>query len=659
MPLRLSVRACAPPIELWPGVCEEALPEKDREKFAAKKKALALYFSDVPVRTISQKTGIAYYELSRMAKKCLGLADDGQILGFRALIPYVHLRPYTRKADSKLKLSGAHGGCSGQLAATLAAFDEAEKQLVGYIRKDAKVTGIPEKKLRPKDLHRIFLNFLKDKGVKAPKWPFNTKFLGARSIQTFMADVLARNFSNSVVKREEKEARAHLSVGMAREPILRFDEPYDAVEIDAYRIENHTCVTFRTPEDTYAEILLDRLWLIAAVDRLSTAILAYRIVYRSEVTADDVAAVMRDAVTKRWEPQQLNFPGLKYPAEGGLPSGVIERAYGAVWSVTMLDGALAHLAEKIHDRARKTLGMVINWGPGGHFERRPNVERAFRQLGQDLYRRLPSTTGSHPHNGRADNAEQKAITYKIRASDIEQLTDVTIAQHNATPSEGLSFFSPLGFLRQFLDGVHPRCEPRRLHMTAHEAASKLVCREWRVIRGCLGEGRRPYVQVDRGHYTSPVLEDAGQLIGQKVLVEIDDDDFRQVRVFLENGAELGFLKAKGRWSQTKHSRRTRKAINSLMDQRILVISEFDDPVVVYLDYLSTPTTTSKSKLSTIPPSQATDATRVAQEAGMEPVIRPPLEVQTSPNTPSVSEVAARKPILRVVSDTPRKAKNRR
>jgi putative transposase len=419
MPLRVSARVCTLPINLWPDVCIEALPDIHRETFAVKKKALILYFTDVSVRSICQLTGVSRTALSKMAKRCQELADDGQILGFRALIPYVRLQPYARRSASTLKLSGAHGGCSGELQATLAKIDGAEKRLVGYIKQDAKVAGIPEKKLRPKDLHRIYLKFLKANGVKEPDWPFNTKYLGIRSIQKYMVEVLARNFSTAVSKREEKDARAHLSVGKSREPILHFEEPYDAVEIDAYRIENHTCVTFRTPEDTFAELLLERMWLIAAVDRSSSAVLAYRMVYRTEVTADDVAAVIRDAITKRWEPQPLLFPGLKYPPKGGVPNGVIPRAYGAVWSVTMLDGALAHLAEKIHDRVRKAIGFVINWGPGGHFERRPNVERTFKQLGQDLYRRLPSTTGSHPHNGRADDAEQKAVLYKIKAVDAD------------------------------------------------------------------------------------------------------------------------------------------------------------------------------------------------------------------------------------------------
>src|SRR3546814_19118482 len=85
---------------------------------------------------------------------------------------------------------------------------------------------------------------------------------------------------------------------------------------------------------------------------------------------------------------------------------------------------------------------------------------------------------------------------------------------------------------------------------------------------------------------------------------------RQIRAYLKNGAELGFLVAKGRWSTTKHSRRTRKAINSLMSKRILVISEFDDPVRVYISYLSTQHP--QHSTSPLPRKQATNATRVAK-----------------------------------------------
>ncbi len=134
------------------------------------------------------------------------------------------------------------------------------------------------------------------------------------------------------------------------------------------------------------------------------------------------------------------------------------------------------------------------------------------------------------------------------------------------------------------------------------------------VRGGAKDGRRPYIQLDRVHYTSPVLVELGNLIGEKLLVEIDEDDMRQVKAYLKNGAELGFLTAKGRWSTSKHSRRTRKAINSLMSKRVLVVSEFDDPVRAYLAHLSEQH--KQRSTSPLPRKQATNATRVAKESDL-------------------------------------------
>ena len=180
-------------------------------------------------------------------------------------------------------------------------------------------------------------------------------------------------------------------LGLGNEPLLIFEEPYDAVEIDSYHIDSHFTVAFETPEGAEVDVLLSRIWLIFVIDRASTAILAYTVVYNSEVNADDVVKVIRDAVSKKWQPMELTIP-LTYPKDGGLPSGVIPEACGACWSVTLLDGALAHLSEAIHERVRKTLGFSLSWGAAGHFERRPNVERSFRKVAKDIYQRLPSTT---------------------------------------------------------------------------------------------------------------------------------------------------------------------------------------------------------------------------------------------------------------------------
>lgn len=608
---RKTAFANCPPLITWPSVIGDGLDKPQRELLEARVQAIKLYAELRPVKEISKLTGITKDVLPNLARKCLLLADDGRIFGFRALLPYARFDPYKRSAVIKRKFPEQQGGCAGALNLFLQRFPDAEPMLKKMILQEEKRTEIYEYKLRPRDLHRVFIAFAKQKGVTEAEWPLNTKYLGNRTITRFMKDLLDRRFSQAVLTRGDSAARAHLSVGGAEERLITFEEPYDCVEIDSYDIEAHMTAEMETPEGTQVDILLERIWLIAAVERVSCALLAYSIVYRSEVTADDVVKVIRDAATGRWTPAQLTLP-LVYPSQGGLPSGVIESAYGAQWSVTMLDGALAHLAAAVHEKARKALGFSINWGAVGHFERRPNVEGFFSRVSSELFKRLPSTTGSNPQNGRADDAEKKAVRYRIRASDIEQVLDVTAAQMNAMPG-GTFNVSPLDVLRCFLEDGRKPALIRKLPESAQENARTLLCRETRTVRGGRKAGRRPYIQVDRVRYTNDVLKNAGHLIGQQLVVLVDEEDMRQVTAYMTSGAELGVLKAKGKWARTRHSRRTRMAINGLIHRRILILTEFDDPIQFYLKYLSRP---GKGKM--VSPKNATEIIRVSKEIGVKP-----------------------------------------
>lgn len=622
---RKQAIASAPPVETWPNVLIDNIDISKREKVAAQISAVKLYMSNMRTSDITLLTGVKRDILPRLTRKCLTLGEDGIILGFRALLPYTRLAEYTRRAPQKEKFPEAQGGQSGLLGNLLRNNPDLEEQLVLYIRQDAKLHEIPEYKLRPRDLHRIFISLLRQIGHSDTEWPFSSKFRGKRSIEKYMRSVLLRNFSKTVATRGNGDARAHSYVGTAEEPFLEFNEPYAAVEIDAYKIESHLTVALQTPEGTETECLLERLWLIAAVDRFSTAILAYTVVYRSEVNADDVLKVIREAATGRWIKRTLQLP-ISYPEGGGLPSGVLPQAHGAIWACTMLDGALAHLSQAVHERARKALGFSINWGAVGHFERRPNVEKTFDKIAEEVFKRLPSTTGSGPGRGRARDGEAKAIRHRIRAVDAEEILDVTIAQHNALPGAGTSYLGPLGVLRYFFEDKTDSFLVRRLPIDAFERARTLAVMETATVRGSLEDGRRPYVQLDGVHYTSPVLANAAHLIGRTVTLEIDEEDYRQVRAYLPNGADLGFLKAKGKWGLTKHSRRTRKTINRLVSKRVLVLSEFDDPMRAYMQLLAQSRTGTKKE--NLRPKQVTKIVQLAKESDQEPAILPPKPVET-------------------------------
>lgn len=614
---RSEMLAACPPVENWPTVALSALEVEERELFQKKCNAVKMYVEGYPVADIQKATGVWRSMLGPLTLRCLEASSDGRIMGFRALLPYVHLKKYNRTAEVGHKFPEAQGGLSGVFRKTLDRFPDIEHKLIQIIKKErSRELTAHEKKIRAKNLHNLFLRYLKEKGVeKAHQWPFNTRYRGFRTIQKYLDERLDDEFDRTVSTREEKSARAHMAVGTGHDRLLVFEEPFDAVEIDAYSINAFLTVEFETPEGTSVDVQLERIWLIAMIETVSSAVLANSIVYRSEVSADDVLGVIRKAVNPPAR-VDLSIPGLVFPNDGGLPNEVFPQCAGAQWTATMLDGALANLSNAIHSRARKRLGFAVNWGPVGHFERRPNIERYFATISNEVFMRLPSTTGSNPSKGREEHAEQNSVKYRIRANEVEQLIAVFTAQHNATPTEGRSFNSPLDVLRHFVEKNADHFVVRQLPKQAGNSPIVIPVILSCTIRGGRSTGRRPYVEVDRARYTNPVLAEASGLIGKKLILEFDEEDWRYCKAYLENGAELGLLKAVGRWSQTKHSRKTRKAINSLVAKRIIVITKHDDPVQVFMTHLSTSSRKRNSSKPHLNPREATEANRVANESGL-------------------------------------------
>ena len=620
---RLETLSATPPITLWPTVLESNVAAEYRELFRNRCNAVTMYVEGAALSDIEKTTGIHRNLIQPLTTRCIEVAGDGRIYGFRAIIPFLRIKNYERSAAIKPKFREGQGGLSGVFRHTLNKHPALERELKQLIlKKNSPEHNVHEKKIQAGKLHNFFLKSLKEAGVMQNEWPFNTKHLGLKTIEKYMDEVLDDSFSRSVRIREEQPSLAHMAVGSGHERFLSFEEPYDVVELDAYSINAFFSAEFETPEGATVEVQLDRLWLIAMIERVSDAILSYMVVYRSEISADDVLTVIRKALNPP-VPIELTVKGLKYPDKGGLPSEVFPQCVGAAWNAMMLDGALAHLSKAVRERARSEVGFVLNWGPVGHFERRPNIERFFKKISDDVFMRYPSTTGSNPSKGRAKNAEENAVTYKLRSDEAEQLIAVYMAQHNATPNAGTSYLSPLDVLEYYLIKQADHFLLRHLPAPVGGATCIIPLKKECTIRGGRQSGRRPYVEVDKVRYTNPVLSQSVALIGKKIIVEIDEDDMRFVKAYLPNGAEIGFLKAGGRWYVTKHSRKTRRIINSLIANKTLVISGFDDPVQIYMDYLSKRNKSNKkNKGKAITPSQATEATRVAKESGLPKKVKP-------------------------------------
>lgn len=618
------------------------IPHEKRESYMRNCKAIEMYVKGEPVKDIERITGINRTQFSIMLHRCLTMDELGQIYGFNALIPEKRTKTYVRSLEQYVKFQEAQGGLSGAFSQTLNKYPRIEPYLIDLILKNVSSKNrVHEHRITVVKVHKAFLDRLKELGVGPPNWPFNTKYLGLSTIRKFVRTILNENFTKGVARREGQEAKAHLSVGTGKKSLIRFTEPYDGVELDAYRIDAFFTATFETPEGLTVDVQLDRLWWIAMVEIVSGAVLAHTVVYRSEVNTGNVIDVIRNAIQIP-ERISLTIEGLEYPEHGGFPGEVIPQLKGALWSSMKLDNALVHLAKHIHNEVRGKLSFAINWGMPGHFERRPNIERLFGEIAKSIFLRYPSTSGSDPKRGRADKAEEKAIKYKLRADEAEQLLAVRIAQYNMEPREGAFYNSPLEVLKYYVD-QDDNFEPRHLPVDLIGGGYVLPVHKVCTVRGSREHGRRPYIEFAKARYTNPAMANMGSLIGKKIKIEIDVNNVQYVRAFLPDGSELGLLRATGKWGHSKHGLKTRQIINRLITKRLLVCTENTDVMLVYMAFVSRRLGDMKHKDRQLSPRLATEAVRISKEADLprkisDPTMPSPLPNPKTSNSPKRTQI---------------------
>lgn len=107
----------------------------------------------------------------------------------------------------------------------------------------------------------------------------------------------------------------------------------------------------------------------------------------------------------------------------------------------------------------------------------------------------------------------------------------------------------------------------------------------RTIRGSLESGKKPYVQYEGVSYRSERLANSAYLLNTELILHVNVDDLRTLKAYLPDGSEFGYLTASGRWSLTPHSLQTRKSINSLVKDKLIHLTTWDDPIFIYTDYL--------------------------------------------------------------------------
>lgn len=562
-------------LTLWAGVDLDALSPPVRDKVSRRQRAIRAYLQGHALSHIRADCGIANTELLRCLNRCIAEHEDGGIFGWRALLPWQHTRTYVRLAAP---VTGASGN-GGSFMQFLRDHPEIATPLDEVILKTKAIDALRESRYSHKETYGHFRRLCLRAGIPVTRYPLNAKDDGRRAVRRYALELLKTHFSEHAARTGGTNARLRARIGLGVGRCFSSEVPFDLVSIDAHRLNFIGCIGI--PTSTRIEVVpIQRFQLLPVVEHYSRAVLGYEVAITREPGAHDVIKAVRHALTP-WSPRKLTLPGHAYPDGAMLPSALPDLR-GLCWSALLIDNASIHCSTAVAENLRKRLGCALNFGPVRRWYRRPLVESVFSALERAGFLRLPNTTGTGPADPQRPDAVANAVKYEMLLEEMLDLIDIVICTYDATVRDSLGKISPLERLSEAVLAAPAQWLPRSLPPLPPWVPELGAIVLTLTVRGSRKQGRRPYIQYEHVRYSSPVLSQAHDLIGQKIRVHVQNEDLRTVKAFLLTGEELGILNATGGWDRTRHDLSLRQHVLRAAEDRTLIVGPGEDPIQTFL-----------------------------------------------------------------------------
>lgn len=594
-----------------------ALEPADRKRALRLERVNKLWMAGRTLAHLAKSSRIDRKSIHRSFDRCVQLAPDGQPYGWVALAKSFRCQPMTRK--SAIKPSSGGRGYAGAFNQLLETFPILRKKLIARVlRKEKEGRASKGKKNRPyerkdplKLLYAYFIQWCVEAGVASSAYPLCRDRLAKRAVARFAQNLRNSKWGRALAVEGHADAHHRLGIGGPEEARILAFAPYDAVQIDGHRIHCVGTVRVRTAKRVVF-VPISRITIITVTDVFTLAFLGYSVAIRREPKAWHLTEACKHALSK-WQPRELTISGLKYRPDAGFPSSLDPALEGAAWAQEQIDNALINLSEENISGMRRRVGAKIHFGGVGDWERRPVTEMMNHRLEQYGFSRLVSSTGTGPEDPTIQDPNAQAVKHEIEQHELLELIDVVIANLNATKGEGRTAHkSPLHMMRDYVASQDSAFLPRKLPALGENQPDLGIVVKQFTVRGSRNKGRRPYIQLARNRYTSSVLKTSPGLLGQKLRGHINRKDISTIRVYYEDGAELGVLRAKGAWGRHPHTLEDREHYNSLLTSGELTISPDEDEVEAYHLHLAKKSIADASVQKDSRPKTSVNTTRVAE-----------------------------------------------
>ncbi|CAE6818088.1 hypothetical protein R75461_05970 [Paraburkholderia nemoris] len=569
-------------LHCWPTVDASALPESRRAPFSRREQAIRRYIEGQSLALIESATGIRRGQLYQLLARCVATHADGRIYGFRALVPHVHTRNYIRTKPTQPSTPGKRGGAAGAMAQLLERYEVLGEFLQRQIELHRLYFGARGELRGLRATHREFLNRCRELNLTGKHYPFNQNLQGIRSLAAAIRRLVASQTFAQAARAAGAQHVQPLRPPQDQTPRRAVTRPFEIVEFDGHKLNVRLRIRMVDPIGMERDFELERVWLLVVLDVCTRAVLGWHLALSAEYNRHDVIKAIQNALQPRRKRASFSIAGLRYETRAEFVSDAVRQTEYATWDWLRYDNARCHLAGETLAAVCDMIGSHIDAGPYAEPNERPYIERFFGTIGGTLSHRLPGTTGTSAQDVRRSLSDPDGdLSLLVSSEELAELLEVSFANYNGAPHDGLGGRSPIEAMQHFAQKglvwrtlAQPYRQNLMLLQPVHHAA---VC-------GNLRRGVRPYINLYGVRYSSSVLGEASRQIGKPLRVYFDPDDMRVVSAFLENGEEIGPLRAARPWDQTPHSLRLRQEILRLKRLGEIQYDESSDPVEVYLKY---------------------------------------------------------------------------
>lgn len=513
--------------------------EFKRTDYLANKRALEMYRSGFSLAHIHKETGVGRQKVSYLINRCTQIDKNGREVGYKGLLKgqHVSLREEDiRKLDEGIPRSGS-------LNALFKKHPEIER-IMEEIFLFGKLPGSSKRHshLTKAEIHQTFLDECTSAGINPPAYPFCSLSLGKNSLLNWGKQVQYRSKINTPTTAYTLGRRKSVS------------RLFERVELDGHYVDINLrvdCPGLNGEGVSY--LYISRLWLIACLEVMSTAVIGYSVSLARNYNAGDVTRAIRSCLLP-WKPRELSFASMSYKPGECLPNALHPELSYVCFDELWLDNAKSHLSSIVFSALEQNINVRAVYGPRKSPNVRPRIEGFFDLLAEAGVHCVPGTTGSNPGDVRRQDINKKH--WVLSYEQLLDLIDLLIVRYNSGIAPGTTISRNEVILNAFRRGTEVF---RRVPVSLRENCLKYSIYD----HGLISKDRNiPTVRWKNARYYGPQLSTA--LIGEDVLIK-SDEDARVIEVsLLRDGTSLGELLVEPRWRGKPHSFGVRNAIRRQM-----------------------------------------------------------------------------------------------